>query len=98
MLFKCSKFRDKKSVRKETKEELRAIIEKNIPEYSKCNEGFILQYIDLLLDETPYNLRTGTFYYHYNWVKIDLSMKLLGLVASEYINEHLSDFLLEKYK
>ena len=97
MLFKCSKFRDKKSVRKDTKEELRAIVEKNTP-YKKCNEGSILQYIDLLLDETPYNIRTGTFYYHYNWVKIDLSMKLLGLVASEYINEHLSDFLLEKYK
>lgn len=97
MLFKDCKFRDKKNVRKNMKEEIRNHVQKEVP-YHLCNEGVILQYIDFLLDESKYNIRENTFYYQYRWVKIPLDSNILSKVAAEYIMEHLDEFLLMKNK
>ena len=97
MLFKSIRFKDKNRIRKETKESIRLVLLEEIP-YSQCNEGLLLEYIDLLLNETQYNTKTHQFYYYYHGVKINLSIKLLSIVAVEYIKEHLNDFLLEKHQ
>ena len=96
MKFKKCKFKGKREVRKEAKDEINQFIKKNIP-YDDCNEGLIFQYIDLLLDETEYDVKRNTFYFRSNRVKVDLSITLLKNVALEYIKEHMVDFLLEKY-
>ena len=96
MLFKDCKFREKNNVRKNMKQEILGILEKEIP-YSLCNEGRILEYIDLLLDESDYDIREACFYYKYRYVRIDLSVELFSKVAVEYINEHLNEFLLQKH-
>ena len=94
MKFKKCKFKGKREVRKEVKDEINQFIKENIP-YSDCNEGLIFQYIDLLLDETDYDVKRNTFYYKVNYVKVDLPITLLKNVALEYIKEHMIDFLLE---
>lgn len=96
MLFKSCKFREKNNVRKEMKECILGNLKQEIP-WDKCNDGRILEYIDLLLDESHYHIREATFYYRYRWVKIDLNCELFSKIAIEYILEHLDEFLLEKY-
>ena len=49
MLFKSCKFREKNNVRKEMKECILGNLKQEIP-WDKCNDGRILEYIDLLLD------------------------------------------------
>ena len=95
MKFKDCKFRGKTQVRKEVKDEIVSFLKSEM-QYGDCNEGLILQYIDLLLDETDYDIKRGVFYYRIRLGKIDLSVKLLKNVALEYIKEHISAFLLEK--
>lgn len=98
MLFKDCKFKGKKDVRKTMKEDIMNYIKKSEIPYSKCNEGFIYEYIDLLLDETQYDIKQHTFYYKVNWVKINIGFKILSNVALDYIREHLDEFLLEEHK
>lgn len=95
MKFKDCKFKGKREVRREVKSEIRDFLKKEIP-YSDCNEGLILQYIDLLIDETDYDVRRNQFYYKVNWFRLELPIKLLKNVALEYIKEHMIEFLLEK--
>jgi hypothetical protein len=95
MKFKDCKFNGKRDVRKEVKADISNFLKREIP-YTLYNEGLILQYIDLLIDETDYDVRRKQFYYKVNWVKIDISVKLLKNVALEYIKEHRMEFLLEK--
>lgn len=97
MLFKECKFRDKKKVRQSMKEDILQLVIDDIP-FSRCNEGNVLEYIDLLLDESEFDVRKQQFYYRFRWVNIPLNSNLFSKVASEYINEHLDDFLLEKHK
>ncbi len=97
MLFKDCKFKDKTSVRKTFKEAILINVKENVP-FQECNYGRVLEYIDLLLDESHYNVREEVFYYKYRWVKIELTVELFSKVASEYINENLDYFLLEKHK
>lgn len=95
MKFKDCKFKGKRKFKQEVKDEIVLFLKSEI-NYDDCNEGAILQYIDLLLDETDYDIRRGVFYYRIRLGKIDLSIKLLKNVALEYIKEHISAFLLEK--
>ena len=95
MKFKDCKFKGKNHVRKEVKEEINNFLKREIS-YDDCNEGLILQYIDLLIDETDYDIKRNMFYYRIRLGKIDLSVKLLKNVTLEYIKEHISAFLLEK--
>ncbi len=97
MLFKDCKFKDKPLVRKNIKEEIMIEIKKDIP-FEKCNDGRILEYIDLLLDESEYDTRQERFYYKFRWVRITLDSNIFSKIASEYINEHLDDFLLTKHR
>ncbi len=97
MLFKDCKFNDKSKVRKTFKEDILLQVKPEIP-FSKCNEGRILEYIDILLDESQYNVREEQFYYKYRYVKIGLDADLFSKVTIEYIKEHLEDFILEKHK
>ena len=94
MLFKRCKFKEKPQVRKQYKESILTVV-KSETRYSDCNEGMILQYIDLLLDETEYNPKQGVFYYRSKSIKVTLDDAFLAKVAVEYINEHINDFLLE---
>ena len=95
MKFKDCKFRDKSSMRKHFKDDIMNGIKEELP-VEKYNEGFLFEYIDLLLDETDFDVKRKQFYYKYNWVKINLSVSLLCKVAIDYIMEHQNDFLLEK--
>lgn len=94
MKFKDCKFKGKREVRKEVKMDISNFLKKQI-NYEDCNEGLILQYIDVLIDETEYDPKRNMFYYKVNWVKVEISVKLLKNVALEYIKEHMVDFLLE---
>lgn len=93
MLFRDCKFRDKANVRKTVKEAIIQQIKTEIP-FEQCNEGRIYEYVDILLDDSKYNVKRDMFYYGYRHIKIDLSVELFSKVAAEYINEHLEDFLL----
>ena len=95
MKFKQCKFKTKSEVRKEVKHEINGFLKRELP-YDDCNQGLILEYIDLLLDETDYDIKRNMFYLRCRWFKIDLPVKLLKEVALEYIKEHMIDFLLEK--
>ena len=97
MKFKDCKFKNKREIRKEVKRDIAIFLKREFKSYTLCNEGLILQYIDLLIDETEYDVRRNQFYYKLNWIKIDLPVKLLKNVALEYIKEHKIDFLLDKY-
>ncbi len=97
MLFKECKFKDKSNVRRKVKEEILINTKKDIP-FSICNKGKILEYIDLLLNESEYDIKGEKFYYKYRWVRINLDINLLSKVTSEYINEHLDEFILVKHK
>ena len=97
MKFKDCKFRDKTVLRKQFKD----VIMKGIGDeldIGTYNEGLVFEYIDLLLDETDFDIKRKQFYYRSNWIKINLSLNLLSKVAISYILEHQNDFLLEKYK
>lgn len=94
MLFKQCKFKGKPQVRKEFKESILSAVKLETP-FARCNEGRILQYIDLLLDETDYSVKQGVFYYRSRRIRINLDDTFLAKVATEYINEHINDFLLE---
>ena len=96
MKFKDCKFNGKKEVRKEVKGEIVSFLKREI-RWECFNEGLIFQYIDLLLDETEYDIKGNRFYYKIRYGKITLSVKLLRNVALEYIKEHVSALLLEKY-
>lgn len=96
MKFKDCKFKGKNQIRKEVKEEICNFLKREL-KYECYNEGLILQYIDLLIDETDYDIKRNRFYYRIRLGKIDLSVKLLKNVTLEYIKEHISAFLLEKY-
>lgn len=95
MLFKDSKFRNKKNVRKNMKECIFNEVKESIP-FKYCNTGLVLQYIDLLLDESQFNIKNEEFYYQYRYVRVPLDCNIFIKVAVEYINEHLDYFLLEK--
>jgi len=97
MRFKQCKFHGKREVRKEVKCEIFSFLKRELPK-GAYNQGLILEYIDLLLDETDYDIKNNKFYYKAKWFKIDLPVKLLREVALEYIKEHMIDFLLEKQK
>jgi len=97
MKFKQCKFHNKKEIRKETKCEIYSFLKSELP-IKECNQGLLLQYIDLLLDESDYDIKNNKFYYRAKGFKLDLPVKLLKEVALEYIKEHMIDFLLEKNK
>ena len=97
MLFKESKFRNKSNVRKKMKECILNKVKAECP-FQYSNTGLILQYIDLLLDESQFNIKREEFYYQYRHVRVPLDCNLFSKVAVEYINEHLDYFLLEKNK
>ena len=96
MLFKDCKFRDKNGVRKNMKMEILVDVKQETP-FPLCNEGRILAYIDLLLDESDYDVKKNSFYYKYRRIRIPLGKELFSKVAVEYINEHLDDFLLQEH-
>ena len=73
MLFKDSKFKNKANVRKVTKESIFNNIKDKIP-LSKCNQGRILEYIDLLIDESKYSIKEDRFYYQNRGIKIYLDI------------------------
>ena len=97
MLFKQCKFKDKAKVRKQMKDQIISNIKNEIP-YNQINTGRLFEYIDILLDDSDYDIRGEQFYYHHRWVKIVLDAELLSKVVSEYVNEHLNEFILEKNK
>ena len=97
MRFKDCKFRNKREVRKNVKHDILGFLKRELS-FSDYNEGLVLEYIDLLLDETDYDFKSGVFYKKVNWVRIDLPIKLLKNVSLDYIKEHRNDFLLEKVK
>ena len=72
-------------------------IKKDIP-FNECNTGKVLEYIDLLIDESKYNIKEDTFYYQYRKVRIPFDVELFSKVASEYINENLDYFILMKHQ
>ena len=96
MLFKDCKFKNKASVRKVMKESILQNIKTEVP-FSICNVGRILEYLDLLIDESKYNIKGDYFYYQYKKVRITFDIELFSKVAAEYINENLDDFLLMKH-
>ena len=95
MKFRDCRFKGKSEVRKEVKNDISNFLKRELV-YQDFNEGLIFQYIDLLIDETEYDPKRNQFYYKVNWIRIELSVKLLKNVALEYIKEHMIDFLLEK--
>ena len=97
MKFKVCKFIGKSNVRKNMKNEIMDYLSNqiNLLEY---NVGFIFQYIDLLLDESEYNIRRHHFYQRCNYVNVTLTSEILQNVTLDYIKEHENDFKLEKYK
>ena len=97
MLFKDCKFKNKANVRKVMKEAILYNIKKDIP-FNECNTGKVLEYLDLLIDESKYNIKEDTFYYQYRKVRIPFDVELFSKVASEYINENLDYFLLMKHQ
>ena len=97
MLFHKCKFPGKTIVKKDMKNNIINKVKQEIP-YSKCNEGNIFDYIDFLIDESEYDKRSESFYFKYRYIRIDLDVELFSKVATEYILEHLDDFLLEKHK
>ena len=97
MLFKKCKFPGKANIKKDMKNNIINKVKQEIP-FDKCNEGNVFDYIDFLIDESEYDKRSSSFYFKYRYIRIDLDVDLFSKVATEYINEHLDDFLLTKYK
>ena len=48
----------------------------------------IMNYLDILIEESEYNPRTNVFYY----LNYKLNYQLLAKVALEYIMEHINEF------
>ena len=96
MKFVDLDFHNKSEVREDTRKKILLACKESIPMFNKFNTFRVDDYLNLLIEETPYNPHRHYFYDEDTGVKI--SLKVFKAVAIEYLLEHIDDFLLEKHK
>ena len=96
MKFKDCTFNNKSEMRENVRKKILIACRESIPMFDRFNTFRVDDYLNLLIEETPYNPNRHYFYDEDTKVKINL--KVFKSVAIEYLLEHIDDFLLEKHK